>query len=561
MLSSFIPSDERIVTIEDAAELQLKQDHVVRLESRPSNIEGKGAVTIRDLVRNSLRMRPDRIVVGEVRDSSALDMLQAMNTGHDGSICTVHSNGPRDTCSRLETLVLMAGMDLPIRAIREQVASAVDLIVHQARLKDGSRRITHVTEVERMEGDIITLQDIFLFDNSAGFDADGKSLGHAQGDRPAAEVPGEDAAQQRDRGPAGVRHPGRFQVTVSRWRWVAASVLALAPVATVVSGAVLTPVSAADPAATESATIDHAQPTEDGVRLLVSVPGTGQVDLTGVQVRIGGDATTASAVTAAASSDVARTSILAIDTSDSMRGARIAAAKQAAKVYLSSVPANVEVGVLTFDDAVHLVVKPGLDRGAARAAVERLTLTRNTALYDGVLGALQAAGPGGEQAGQRKILVLSDGKDTTTTSLTSVTKAIKASGATVDVVSLQAGDEANQALGVMATTGKGTVLNATDATGLTAAFAGEADALARQIVVTAKVPDGKSTSANVDVSVPVAETTVTATAYLPVREAAAKPAASPGDTGPTPVSLGPLDRVARDGAGRCRRDGRRRSSA
>ena len=177
VLSSFIPTDERIVTIEDAAELQLKQDHVVRLESRPSNIEGKGAVTIRDLVRNALRMRPDRIVVGEVRDSSALDMLQAMNTGHDGSICTVHSNGPRDTCSRLETLVLMAGMDLPIRAIREQVASAVDLIVHQARLKDGTRRITHVTEVERMEGDVITLQDIFLFDNSAGFDAEGRSLG------------------------------------------------------------------------------------------------------------------------------------------------------------------------------------------------------------------------------------------------------------------------------------------------------------------------------------------------------------------------------------------------
>lgn len=177
VLSSFIPSDERIVTIEDAAELQLKQDHVVRLESRPSNVEGKGAVTIRDLVRNALRMRPDRIVVGEVRDSSALDMLQAMNTGHDGSICTVHSNGPRDTCSRLETLVLMAGMDLPVRAIREQVASAVDLIVHQARLKDGSRRITHVTEVERMEGDVITLQDIFLFDNTAGFDAEGRALG------------------------------------------------------------------------------------------------------------------------------------------------------------------------------------------------------------------------------------------------------------------------------------------------------------------------------------------------------------------------------------------------
>ncbi|MDP3894727.1 CpaF family protein [Nocardioides sp.] len=177
VLSSFIPDDERIVTIEDAAELQLKQDHVVRLESRPPNIEGKGAVEIRDLVKNSLRMRPDRIIVGEVRDASALDMLQAMNTGHDGSICTLHSNGPRDTLSRLETMVLMAGMDLPVRAIREQVASAVDLIVHQTRFKDGSRHITHVTEVDRMEGDIITLQDVFVYDHTAGFDSEGRRLG------------------------------------------------------------------------------------------------------------------------------------------------------------------------------------------------------------------------------------------------------------------------------------------------------------------------------------------------------------------------------------------------
>ncbi|GAB3858687.1 CpaF family protein [Nocardioides maradonensis] len=177
VLSSFIPGDERIVTIEDAAELQLKQDHVVRLESRPANIEGKGAVSIRDLVKNSLRMRPDRIVVGEVRDASALDMLQAMNTGHDGSITTVHSNGPRDTLARIETMVMMAGMELPIKAIREQVASAIDLIVHQTRFKDGSRRITHITEVERMEGDVITLQDIFVFDHSAGFDENGRVLG------------------------------------------------------------------------------------------------------------------------------------------------------------------------------------------------------------------------------------------------------------------------------------------------------------------------------------------------------------------------------------------------
>ncbi|KSU79355.1 pilus assembly protein CpaF [Pseudarthrobacter enclensis] len=177
VLSSFIPVTDRIVTIEDAVELQLQQDHVVRLESRPANIEGKGEVSIRDLVRNSLRMRPDRIVVGEVRGGESLDMLQAMNTGHDGSISTVHANSPRDAVARLETLVLMAGMDLPLRAIREQIASAVNLIVHISRLRDGSRRVTHITEVQGMEGDIVTLQDAFVFDYSAGIDANGRFLG------------------------------------------------------------------------------------------------------------------------------------------------------------------------------------------------------------------------------------------------------------------------------------------------------------------------------------------------------------------------------------------------
>ena len=177
VLSSFIPDDERIVTIEDAAELRLQQPHVIRLESRPPNIEGRGQISIRDLVRNSLRMRPDRIVVGEVRDAAALDMLQAMNTGHDGSISTIHSNSPRDSLSRLETITLMAGMDLSPRSIREQIASAIQLIVHQQRLKDGTRRFTHVTEIEGMEGDVITLQDIFLFDFSAGVNEEGKFRG------------------------------------------------------------------------------------------------------------------------------------------------------------------------------------------------------------------------------------------------------------------------------------------------------------------------------------------------------------------------------------------------
>ena len=176
VLSSFIPEDDRIVTIEDAAELQLRQDHVVTLETRPANIEGKGAITMRDLVKNSLRMRPDRIVVGEVRGGEALDMLQAMNTGHDGSLTTGHANSPRDMLARLETMVLMAGMELPVRAIREQIASAVDLIVQQSRLRDGSRKITHLTEVQGMEGDIITLQDIFIYEQN-GCDENGKVIG------------------------------------------------------------------------------------------------------------------------------------------------------------------------------------------------------------------------------------------------------------------------------------------------------------------------------------------------------------------------------------------------
>jgi pilus assembly protein CpaF len=176
VLSSYIPDDERIVTIEDSAELQLPQEHVVRMETRPVNIEGRGEITIRDLVRNSLRMRPDRIVIGECRGGEALDMLQAMNTGHDGSLTTAHANTPRDAISRLETMCLMAGMDLPVRAIREQIASAVQVVIQQARLQDGSRKVTHITEITGMEGEIITMQDIFRFEQR-GIDANGKVVG------------------------------------------------------------------------------------------------------------------------------------------------------------------------------------------------------------------------------------------------------------------------------------------------------------------------------------------------------------------------------------------------
>ena len=186
ILSGFIPERERIVTIEDSVELQLRQEHVIRLETRPSNVEGRGQVEMRDLVKNSLRMRPDRIVVGEVRGGEALDMLQAMNTGHEGSLTTLHANSPRDALARLETMVLMSGMDLPVRAIREQVASALDLVVQISRLRDGTRRVTAIDEVIGMEGDMITLGDLFAFDYEAGFTPDGRFAGEleATGIRP-----------------------------------------------------------------------------------------------------------------------------------------------------------------------------------------------------------------------------------------------------------------------------------------------------------------------------------------------------------------------------------------
>jgi pilus assembly protein CpaF len=181
VLSSFIPGDERIVTIEDAAEIQLNQTHVVTLESRPDNTEGRGQVSIRDLVRNALRMRPDRIIVGEVRSGEALDMLQAMNTGHDGSLTTTHANTPRDTIARIETMVMMAGMELPLQAIRSQISSAIDIIVQQMRLRDGSRRIVNISEITGMEGDIVSMQDIFVFDTQGKMDSQGKFKGKFKG--------------------------------------------------------------------------------------------------------------------------------------------------------------------------------------------------------------------------------------------------------------------------------------------------------------------------------------------------------------------------------------------
>ncbi len=186
VLSSFINEDERIVTIEDAAEVQLKQEHVITLEARPANLEGKGAITIRNLVKNALRMRPDRIIVGEVRSEETLDMLQAMNTGHDGSLTTIHANSPRDSIARVETMVMMSGMELPLKAIRDQVASAIDLIIQQSRLRDGTRKVTSISEVVGMEGDIVSMQEIFRYETEGHVDASGKFIGRfkATGVRP-----------------------------------------------------------------------------------------------------------------------------------------------------------------------------------------------------------------------------------------------------------------------------------------------------------------------------------------------------------------------------------------
>ena len=292
----------------------------------------------------------------------------------------------------------------------------------------------------------------------------------------------------------------------------------------------------------QGASIEHALPSKDAVRLLVSVPGTDAIDLTQVTASIDGTDVASTATAASSTNEVSRTSILAVDTSASMAGARITEAKKAATAYLATVPGNVKVGVLTFDDTVRALVPPGLDRAAARAAVAGLRLTTKTALYDGVLGAIKASGPSGADAGQRKILLLSDGKDTTGTELSTVVRAIKKSGVGIDVVSLQTGDEASQPLKEIAAAGKGSVLTTADPAALTAAFAREADVLARQVVVTAKVPSGHSaTSANVSVTVPTGSQRYTATAYLPVRLKAGVKAEEVAAAIPAPVTAGPLD--------------------
>ena len=362
VLSSFIPDDERIVTIEDAAELQLKQEHVVRLESRPSNIEGKGAVDIRDLVKNSLRMRPDRIIVGEVRDASALDMLQAMNTGHDGSICTLHSNGPRDTLARMETMVLMAGMDLPIRAIREQVASAVDLIVHQTRFKDGSPP-DHPHHRGRADGGRRDHPPGHLrLGRTRGFDSEGRALGRlaSTGLRPKflekmayANVtvdpllfaPGDRMSAARPR-------RARSPPSGPRCAWPLGRDLRRSP-------------------PTAAATITHVEAAGDQLQVLVSVPADADVDLDGVTVTVDGHRATATAELAAGTTAVRRTAVLAIDTSDSMRAAASPRPSAAALEFLDRCPTTSTSASSPSPATVTEPLAPTQDRDAARGGGRR----------------------------------------------------------------------------------------------------------------------------------------------------------------------------------------------
>ena len=472
VLSSFIPADERIVTIEDAAELQLKQDHVVRLESRPSNIEGKGAVTIRDLVRNSLRMRPDRIVVGEVRDASALDMLQAMNTGHDGSICTVHSNGPRDTCSRLETLVLMAGMDLPVRAIREQVASAVDLIVHQARLKDGTRRITHVTEVERMEGDVITLQDIFLFDNSAGFDSEGRSLGtlKATGLRPKflEKMQHNNVARR----PADLRHDGLPMTEASPTRAAPSSALSWRLAGR--SGLRPRRAHRAGRGRRRRASTTPSRPRAP-CGCSSRCPATDAVDLRAASRSRSTARTSRPRRPPPRESTEVRAHLDPGDRHQQQHEGHAHRRGQEGRPRLPRPPSRPTSRSASSPSTTpsRRWWRPTLDRDAATATPSTdCTLTRNTALYDGVLGALEAAGPGRRQRrpAQDPGALRRQGHHQHPPRRRP-RRGQGSPGARSTSSPSQQGDEANQPLNAIASAGKGTVLTTADPAALTAAFA------------------------------------------------------------------------------------------
>ena len=481
-VESFIPEDERIVTIEDAAELQLHQDHVIRLEARPANIEGRGEVTIRDLVKNSLRMRPDRIVVGEVRDAAALDMLQAMNTGHDGSICTVHANTPRDTLARIETMVLMAGVDLPVRAIREQVSSAIDLVVQQARFKDGSRHITHVTEVVGMEGDIITMQDIYKFDYDAGFDAEGHPLGTlvttglrpkflrsspraaCTSTPPCSRSTGPDHERPDDE--MGGRRGGRWR----RWAW-APGVAWAAP----------------------EGRIQQVESADGAVTYILSAEGLAEgesIDPASVGRRWAAWRRRRPRHPWPTTQDrpCARTTMIVLDSSGSMAEfGKLARPRTPPSSTWPPCPPTCKAGLVTFADKAD--GRGGPDRGPGRGDRRRSTASKAegaTALNDAVVLTVDELGADGT----RNAVLLSDGEDEgSNTSAKAAAKALKKSGVVLDAVSLGTGKQTAQ-LAAFAKAGNGSVVTATDAGELTAAFESAARTVVTQLAVTADGPQG-----------------------------------------------------------------------
>ena len=411
-MSAYVPGDERIVTIEDAAELQLQQDHVITLESRPANIEGTGEIRIRELVRNSLRMRPDRIIVGEVRGAETVDMLQAMNTGHEGSLTTIHANSPRDALARLETLVLTAGVELPLRAIREQISSAFDLLVQIQRLVDGSRRVTHITEVLRMESDVVTLQDIFMArppdEETAQATHAMRLLGSLNCSGPQAALPREDGGQRRHAAADVLRGRGRLgpapqlhrrelrrrRPGMIRRSWVAALVASVCALgAPVVAGAgveIRSVDAGAYPRA--QATVVTSKPSKEAPQLT-----EGGKPAAGVLAKNLGES---------------RSICLAVDHSRSMRGVPLTEAAAAARAFVAAKLPTDRICVTSFATKP-LLLAPFTDSEAeASAALAGIKVdpVKGTALYDDVRLASQTLA---EEEGRARIIILvTDGNET-----------------------------------------------------------------------------------------------------------------------------------------------------
>ena len=444
VLSGFVGDDERIVSIEDSVELQLRQQHVARLESRPPNIEGRGAVTIRDLVRNALRMRPDRIIVGEVRGGEALDMLQAMNTGHEGSLTTLHANAPRDALARAETMVLMAGMDLPHRAIREQIASAIQLVVQISRLSDGSRRITQVCEVTGMESETIQLSDLFTFDWDAGRDPSGRFRGTVvpTGIRPSfeshmndlgVELPADIFGDPATRPAAGTAI--RRQPPMKLQRLVAA-LLAIAAVFAVFNAQAVS-------AQVEELDIVDVVIDDRDITLTVVAPDDlrgDEVTSSSFPVRMG-DTTILPGVEPILGDEL--DVVLLIDVSGSMTPQALAAAKASATALIQELPTSARVAVVTFGDDASVIQPFTTDLQLATDRINGLGAGGETALYAGVVEAANLFTPGDDSS--RTVVLLSDGGNTVDESSLLLAQAgLSSSDATLHAISIET-EEANPA--------------------------------------------------------------------------------------------------------------------